>query len=167
MRQGPQDGIQHQVQFRTHFLRQESQDEIAVLLQQRVLVPIAPVRVPIREALRRCRYSSRTAYDESILLEWTCPVAIPGRKHGAMILLGHFALYGVARPQDETTARCAVAKQRGRGSVNVVGIARAQQPAVDVAAQAQAIADLRLGGGGSMAVSEAARSAPHWTQRRP
>jgi hypothetical protein len=47
----PQDGIQHGIQFLAYVLGKKAQHEVAVLLQQLVLPPIATIRDRIREVL--------------------------------------------------------------------------------------------------------------------
>ncbi len=46
-----QNGIEHPVKLRAHVLDKKAQDEVAVLLQQLVLAPVAAIGVRIRKML--------------------------------------------------------------------------------------------------------------------
>lgn len=52
MRERSQDGIENQIKVFAHILRQESQYEISVLLQQRIFAPITAVGFGVGQMLR-------------------------------------------------------------------------------------------------------------------
>jgi hypothetical protein len=55
----PQDRIEHGVQFLAHILGKKAQHEIAVLLKQLVLAPIATIRDRIREVLSAIEFDNK------------------------------------------------------------------------------------------------------------
>ena len=52
MNQGGQDGVENQIELLAEIFGEESQDEISVLLQQGILLPVLPVGFGIRQMLR-------------------------------------------------------------------------------------------------------------------
>ena len=52
MNQSGQNGIKHLVETLADIFRQESQDKVAILLEQGILPPVAPIGLEVRQMLR-------------------------------------------------------------------------------------------------------------------
>src|SRR5215207_10063799 len=59
-RKHPQDRIEHSIQVLAYVLGKKAQQEVAVLLQQLVLPPIASIRDRIREMLSAIEFDRQT-----------------------------------------------------------------------------------------------------------
>ena len=60
MTQRPQNCVEHQVQLLAHVFSKEPQHQVAALLQQLILAPVAAVRDRIREMLRAIQFHRHT-----------------------------------------------------------------------------------------------------------
>ena len=82
MNQGGQNRIQHVIQALAHVLRQESQHEIAVVLEQGILSPVTAVSLGIAEMLRAIQFDDDTGMlAQEIDLHFSSAVERNGQLH--------------------------------------------------------------------------------------